>query len=76
MMNLLRGRDSGQKYLNSSLYNHHYAPHKKPKRRLDAREGGAQALRAESPSQNYIIFDSLPRLLATILLSPAGSWKP
>ena len=25
--------------------------------------------------QNYIIFASLPRLLATIPLSPAGSWK-
>jgi len=26
--------------------------------------------------QNYVIFSLLPHLLATIILSPTGSWRP
>jgi len=74
---------SGSKLADFSLHSYHYAPHKKPEGRLDAREGGAQALRAESPSQNHAILASLINyraagqhrllLLATIPLSPTGS---
>jgi len=73
MRNLLRGRDNGPKHPDLSLHSYHYAPHKKAKGRLDARQGGAQAPMAESPSQNHAVFDSFPYLLATITLSPTGS---
>jgi len=83
MRNLLHGRDSGLKCAAFSLHGHHHAPHKKNEVRLDARKGGAQALTAESPSQNPRILDLFMiyrtagqrrlLLLATIHLSPAGS---
>jgi len=50
MRSLLRGRDGGPKYPDSSSHSHHYVP------------------------QNYAIFDSPSLLLATIHLSPTGSW--
>jgi len=50
MNNLLRGRDSGPKYPDSSSHSHHYVPH------------------------NHAFFNALPYLLATIILSPTGSW--
>ena len=78
---VVRGRDSGPKYPDSSLHSYHYAPHKKVTGRLDARKVGTQVPRAESPSQNHAIFDFVTTiarhcrllLLATIALSPADS---
>ena len=71
---VVRGRDGGPKHPDSSSHSHHYVPHKKAGRCLDAREGGAKRPRPmDGPSQNHAIFDSFPHLLATIALSPTDS---
>jgi hypothetical protein len=68
MRNLLRGRDSSQKYPDLSLHSHRYAPHKKAGCRFARRAKAMDGL-----SQNHTIIDSLSHLLATITLSPTDS---